>query len=44
MRQVETKRATQEAGLTVKRVFVGGIKEDVTDEDILEYFSQVGVV
>ena len=47
-RQVETKRATprdksagQEAGLTVKKVFVGGIKEEAEDDEIKEYFTQV---
>ena len=46
--QVETKRATPreafgtpEAGLTVKKVFVGGIKEDVDDADIKAYFEEV---
>ncbi len=48
---VETKRATPreefgkpEAGQTVKKVFVGGLKEDTEDEDLREYFSQFGHV
>jgi len=50
-KQVETKRATPrdklgncEAGLTVKKIFVGGIKEDAEDEQIKEYFSEFGNV
>jgi len=46
--KVETKRATPredigkpEVGLTVKKVFVGGVKEDAEDEDIKAYFEQV---
>lgn len=49
--QVETKRATPreefsrpEAGQTIKKVFVGGIKEEVTTEEIKEYFLQFGNV
>jgi heterogeneous nuclear ribonucleoprotein A1/A3 len=49
--QVETKRATPreqfgnpEAGQTVKKVFVGGLKDDMEDEDMREYFSQFGHV
>ena len=48
---METKRATPreefgkpEAGQTVKKVFVGGLKEDVTDDELKNYFSQFGNV
>lgn len=50
-KEVETKRATPredigkpEVGLTVKKVFVGGVKEDAEDEDIKAYFEQFGEV
>ena len=48
---METKRATPreqfgqpEAGQTVKKVFVGGLKENMEDEDLQQYFSQFGNV
>jgi hypothetical protein len=46
--QVETKRATPreardnpDAGQSVKRVFVGGVSEDIQDEELRAYFQQV---
>ena len=49
-KEVETKRAvprdkfsTPEAGQSVKKVFVGGLK-DVEDSDLEEYFKQFGPV
>lgn len=49
--KVETKRATPreelgkgESGLTVKKVFVGGIKDGLENDDMKEYFSQFGNV
>ncbi|KAI0211303.1 hypothetical protein LSAT2_003880 [Lamellibrachia satsuma] len=50
-REVEPKRAVprEESGrpdarVTVKKVFVGGIKEDIDDTDLREYFTQFGEV
>ncbi len=47
--QVETKRATPreefgkpEAGQTVNKVFVGGIKDEISEADIRTYFEQFG--
>jgi len=49
--KVETKRATPreeagkpETGKTVKKIFVGGLKDDMTNEVLQEYFSQYGNV
>lgn len=48
-RQVETKRATpredsgrQEVQATVKKLFVGGIRDNITDEDLKSYFGSYG--
>lgn len=50
-RVVEPKRAVPrqdigrpEAGASVKKLFVGGIKDDHEDEDLRDYFSQFGNV
>lgn len=50
-RVVETKRAVArqdiknpEAGATVKKLFIGGIKDDHDDEQLREYFSSYGNV
>lgn len=50
-REVETKRAVPrdeigkpEANLSVKKLFVGGIKDSVGEEDLKEYFSAYGTV
>lgn len=48
-RQVETKRATpredsgkREVQATVKKLFIGGLKENMTDSDLRDYFGQFG--
>lgn len=48
---VETKRAVArqdiknpEAGATVKKLFIGGIKDDHDEEQLREYFSNYGNV
>lgn len=48
---VETKRAVArqdiknpEAGATVKKLFIGGIKDDHDEEQLREYFSSYGTV
>lgn len=50
-RVVETKRAVArqdiknpEAGATVKKLFIGGIKDDHDEEQLREYFSSYGTV
>jgi len=50
-KMVETKRATPreefgkpEAGQTIKKLFLGGLKEEVTDEEIRTYFTQFGSI
>lgn len=50
-RVVEPKRAVPrqdigrpEAGASVKKLFVGGVKDDHQDEDLRDYFSQFGPV
>ncbi|XP_068248380.1 heterogeneous nuclear ribonucleoprotein A1, A2/B1 homolog isoform X2 [Palaemon carinicauda] len=50
-RPVDTKRAVPrdeigklESGVTVKKLFVGGIKDDVEEEDLRELFSEYGNV
>ncbi|XP_069178577.1 heterogeneous nuclear ribonucleoprotein 87F isoform X14 [Procambarus clarkii] len=50
-RSVDTKRAVPrdeigkpESGVTVKKLFVGGIKDDVDEDDLRETFSQFGEV
>jgi len=50
-RSVDTKRAVPrdeigkpESGVTVKKLFVGGIKDDVDEEDLREVFGEFGTV
>lgn len=50
-REVEPKRAVPreesgkpEAHVTSKKIFVGGIKDGLEDEDLREYFGQYGIV
>jgi len=50
-KEVETKRAVPrdkfanaDAGQSVKKVFVGGLKQETEDSDLQEYFSQFGNV
>lgn len=49
-KQIDCKRAmpreetSPEARASVKKIFVGALKKDVTDDDLSAYFSQFGVV
>lgn len=50
-RQVETKRAVPrdeigkpEAGASVTKMFIGGIKDNIGEEDLKEYFGTFGTV
>ena len=50
--KVETKRATPredagkggESGKSVKKIFVGGLKDDIEDKDLEDYFATFGTV
>jgi heterogeneous nuclear ribonucleoprotein A1/A3 len=50
-RTVEPKRAVRredngraDANMTVKKLFVGGLREDVTEDTLRDYFSRFGTV
>ena len=48
--KIETKRATPreetkgDAGVSVKRIFVGGLRDLIEDKDLEDYFSKFGRV
>ena len=48
---LETKRATPrrdsgkpEAQMSVKKIFIGGLSDEISDDDLRDYFSQFGEV
>ena len=48
---LETKRATPrnhsgkpEAQMSVKKIFIGGLSDEISDDDLRDYFSQFGIV
>ena len=50
-KSLETKRATPrrdsgkpEAQMSVKKIFIGGLSDEISDDDLRDYFSQFGVV